>query len=225
MADLAKSKLRRKIPDLVEALTGHFDDHHALLVAELLASIDGAEATLARLDAALETEMAPWAEQLALLQTIPGIGIRAAHTIIAETGGDMSRFPTAGAWPPGPDCVRGCTSRPGTAAPGGAGTATSGCARRWSRPPHSVARSKGTYLASEYARIAGRRGAGRAAVAVAHSLLVIAYHVLDRAQPYQELGPDYLTRRHTDEAHTRRLVRQLEHLGHKVILDPADPAA
>ena len=97
MADLAKSKLRRKIPDLVEALTGHFDDYHALLVAELLASIDEAEATLARLDTTLEVEMAPWAEQIALLQTIPGIGIRAAHTVIAETGGDMSRFPTAAA--------------------------------------------------------------------------------------------------------------------------------
>jgi transposase len=102
MADLAKSKLRRKVPDLVEALTGRFDDHHALLVSVLLASIEDAEATLARLDAALEVEMAPWAEQVELLQTMLGIAVRAVHTIIAETGGGMLRFPTAGAlasWP------------------------------------------------------------------------------------------------------------------------------
>jgi transposase len=84
----------------------------------------------------------------------------------------------------------------------------------------SVARSKRTYLASPYARIKGRRGHKKAVGAVAHSILVIAYHVLQRLRPYSELGPDYLLRRDNAEAHTKRLVRQLERLGHKVTLEP-----
>jgi len=92
MADLARSKLRRKIPDLTEALTGHFDDHHALIVGQLLARIAATEQAVADLDAHLQAAMAPWAHEIDLLTTIPGVGRLVAWTFIAETGGDMSRF-------------------------------------------------------------------------------------------------------------------------------------
>jgi transposase len=89
---------------------------------------------------------------------------------------------------------------------------------------HAVARTKDTYLAAQYRRLGGRRNDKRAAVAVAHSILVIAYHILDRHQPYAELGGDYLLKRESSNAQAKRLARQLERLGHKVILEPADAA-
>lgn len=89
---------------------------------------------------------------------------------------------------------------------------------------HAAARTKDTYLAAQYRRLGGRRNDQRAAVAVAHSILVMAYHVLDRGQPYAELGGDWLLQRESASAHTKRLVRQLERLGHKVTLEPADAA-
>jgi len=94
MADLARSKLRRKIPDLAEALTGRFDAHHALIVGQLLARIAATEQALADLDAHLAEQMIPWAHELELLQTIPGVGVHVAQAFIAETGADMSRFPS-----------------------------------------------------------------------------------------------------------------------------------
>jgi transposase len=94
LADLAKGKMRRKLPALTEALTGHFDAGHALLARSMLARISSVEAALAELNAVIATAFQPWAHQLELLQTIPGVGEKVAHVIIAETGGDMSRFPT-----------------------------------------------------------------------------------------------------------------------------------
>ncbi len=95
MAELAHGKMRKKRADLAEALTGHFDDHHALLVGAMLHRLDHVESALAELDATIAAAMAPWAHQLELLQTIPGVGVKTAQVIIAETGADMSRFPTA----------------------------------------------------------------------------------------------------------------------------------
>lgn len=224
-ADLAKRRLRSKIPDLVEALTGRFDDHHALLVTEMLARIDAADATVARLTEQMDRELAPFATELELLVTIPGVARRTAEVIVAETGADMTRFPDAAhlaSWAgvcPGVNESAGkrksARTRPGD---------------KWLRTAlvesaRSAARTKDTYLSAQYARLAGRRGPNRAGLAVAHSLLVIAYHVLARGTPHHDLGADYLLRRHTSEAHTRRLVHQLERLGHHVTLEPADPAA
>jgi transposase len=89
---------------------------------------------------------------------------------------------------------------------------------------HAAARTKDTDLAAQYRRLGGRRNDKRAAVAVAHSILVIVYHILDRGQPYAELGGDWLLKRESASAHTKRLVRQLERLGHKVTLEPPDAA-
>ena len=146
---------------------------------------------------------------------------RVAEIIIAETGGVMGRFPTAAHLASWAGVCPGVNES--------AGKRTSSRARpgnRWLRAAlveaaRAAARSKDTYLAAQYARLAGRRGANRAALAVAHTILVIAYHILDRHEPYHELGAEFLLHRHNTDAHTRRLVHQLETLGHKVTLDPA----
>ena len=165
----------------------------------------------------------PWAHQIELLQTIPGVGEKVAQVIVAETGADMSRFPSAahlaswaGVW------RRRCYESAGKRTPGRrparqqVADRDAGRGRRLGRP------DEGHELPGRPARPARPAAAGWAGpqVAVAHSILVSAYYMLNRDEPYQDLGADWLARRN-DEAHTRRLVAQLERLGHTVVLDPA----
>lgn len=221
MADLARSKLRRKIPDLTEALTGHFDDHHALIVGQLLARIAATEQAIADLDAHLETAMAPWAHEIDLLRTIPGVGRLVAWTFIAETGGDMSRFAGPGHLASWAGVAPGMHESAGRRHPVGARPGNRFLTAMLVEAAQSASRTKNTYLAAQFAHIAARRGHNRAQVAVAHSILVAAYWMLVRDEPYADLGPTWLTDRGAEQARTRRLVQQLEALGHTVILDPA----
>jgi transposase len=220
LAELAKGQLRKKLPQLREALAGRFRGHHALLVGELLAHIDYLEDAIERLSQEVERRLDPFAIEVELLDTIPGVDRRAAEVIVAEIGVDMSRFPTA----------RHLASWAGRC-PGNdesAGKRRSGRMRKGSKwlaitlteCANSIVRTKRSYLASQYARIKGRRGHRKAIGAVAHSILTIAYHVLQRGRPYADLGPDYLLLRDNTAAYTKRLVRQLERLGHKVTLEP-----
>jgi transposase len=219
LADLAKGKMRAKIPDLVEALTGSFDAHHARLGTAMLHRLDGVEAALATLDAVIDDAVAPWARQMQLLQTIPGVGPKTAQVIIAETGADMTRFPTAehlAAWA---GLAPGSHESAGRRRPAGTRHGNKWLTSILVEAAGSASRSRDTYLAAQYSRLAARRGAKRAQVAVAHSILVSAYHILARNEPYHDLGSDWLQHRH-DKAHARRLVAQLERLGHTVVLDP-----
>ena len=224
MADLAHSKMRRKIPDLIEALTGHFDDHHALLVRAMLHRLDHVEAALVELDARIVAATAPWAHQIELLQTIPGVGLKTAQVIIAETGADMDQFPTAAHLAAWAGVAPAMHESAGKRSPAGSRKGNKWLASMLVEAASSVSRTKNTYLGAQYARIASRRGRKRAAIAVAHSMLVSAYYMLDRDEPYRELGVDWFDQRHAD-AHTRRLVTQLKALGHTVVLDPADSPA
>ena len=224
MAELAHSKMRRKIPDLVEALTGHFDDHHALLVGAMLHRLDHVEAALVELDATIAAAMTPWSHQLQLLQTIPGVGLKTAQVIIAETGGDMTQFPTAAHLAAWAGVAPAMHESAGKRSPAGSRKGNKWLASMLVEAASSVSRTKDTYLGAQYARIASRRGRKRAALAVAHSMLVSAYYMLQRDEPYRELGVDWFDQRHAD-AHTRRLVAQLKALGHTVVLDPADSPA
>lgn len=163
--------------------------------------------------------MLPFARQLELLQTIPGVGLVTAQVFIAETGGDMSRFGAPerlAAWTGLAPAVH---ESAGKRRPAGTRQGNKWLTSMLVEAANCAARTKNTYLAAQFKRIAGRRGHGRAAVAVAHSMLVSAYWMLERDQPYQDLGPDLLAKR-SQEAHTRRLVAQLERLGHTVVLDP-----
>jgi transposase len=224
LADLARGKLRAKIPQLRDALTGRFSDHHALVVGELLAHLDYLEEAAGRLSVAVEELVAPFADQVGLLRTIPGVDRRTAEVLLAEIGPDMGRFPTAGhlaSW------AGMCPGNNESAGKHYSGRTRNGS--KWLRDAlvesaQAAARSKNNDLAAHYARLKGRRGHKRAVIAVGHSILVVAYHMLTRHQPYHDLGADYYLRR-DEQAHARRLVRQLEHLGYDVTLNREDPAA
>jgi len=223
LAELARGKMRAKIPALTEALTGHFDAGHAQLVRSMLHRLELVEDALAELDAVLATAFAPWAHQLELLQTIPGVGEKVAQVIVAETGADMSRFPTAAQLAAWAGVAPGVHESAGKHTAVGTRPGNKWLTAMLVEAAGSVGRMKGkNYLAAQHARLTARRGMSRAQVAVAHSILVSAYYMLQRDEPYRDLGPDWLAQRN-DEAHTRRLIAQLEKLGHNVTLD--QPAA
>jgi transposase len=221
LADLAKGKLRRKIPELAQALTGHFDANHARLARSMLRRLDLVEQALAELDAVLVDAFRPWQHQIELLQTIPGVGPKVAQVIIAETGGDMSRFPTAAHLAAWAGLAPAMHESAGKQSPAGKRHGNKWLSAILVEAAGSVGRMHDkNYLAARHARLMKRRGMRRAQIAVAHSILVAAYWMLKRDEPYHDLGADWHHRRN-NEAHTRRLIAQLEHLGHTVIINPA----
>ena len=221
LAELAKGTLRKKIPALRQALYGRFEAHHALLISLSLGHLEQLETMIAELDNEVDRVIAPFSAARDRLDTITGVGKRAAECIIAEIGVDMGRFPTAAhlaSWAgvcPGNN-ITGGKRRSGTTNKGNRwlGEVLDQCA--W-----SAAHSRDTYLAAQFWRLARRIGKKKAAVAVSHSILVIAWHVLSRHQDYTDLGGDYFTR-HTDTDKQRNhLVTQLQNLGYAVTLRPA----
>jgi transposase len=216
LAELARGKLRRKLPELAEALEGRFRGHHALLVGEILAKLDYLDEAIERLSEQIERVIAPFGPQVELLRTIPGVDRRMAEALIAEIGVDMGRFGSAGrlaSW------AGVCPGQHESA--GRQRHATTRKGSKWLRmhltqAAKAAARTKGTYLSAQYARLRGRRGGARATTAVAHSILVAAFHILERGTPYEDLGADWFIRRHSPERHARRLVHQIEALGFDV---------
>jgi transposase len=220
LAGLARGRLRAKLPALREALNGHFSSHHARLAAHILDHLDYLERTIETLSEEIGEQISPFDSQVELLQTIPGVGRRAAECILAELGPDMSRFPShrhAARWSricPGNN-ESGGKRRPGS----------TGGGNPWLREiliecARAASRSRDTYLKAQYLRLRRSRGDHKAIVAVAHSILVSAYHLLARNQPYHELGFDHYARLHSHDHQVRRLTRQLETLGHRVTLEP-----
>ena len=220
LAELAKGRLRAKIPQLQEALANRFDiAHHGVLVAGLLAHIDALDQAVAALDARIAA--ATDAELIERLSTIPGVKRHIAEVLIAECGVDMSVFGSA------QRLVSWAAICPGTNQSGH--RRRSGKTRRgnpWLRTAltqaaRAAARSKNTYLASHYWQIRGRRGDAKAIGATRHDILIAYYHIVRDRVPFRELGADWLARRHSVEHRTHRLVRQLEALGHTVTLEAA----
>jgi len=220
LAEMARGRMRPKIPQLVEALQGRFGPEHALVATRMLARIDHAEEVVTSLSAQIKEVIAPWEHQVDLLVTIPGVGRRIAEVIVAEIGPDMGRFATSAhlaSW------AGMCPGNNESAGKHRSGKTRKGS--RWLRvalveAAHAAARSKGTYLSSQYARLRGRRGPAKAAVAVGHSILVIAYHIISNQERYSDLGADYFIARQSKETYKNRLVAQLERMGHKVTLEP-----
>ena len=219
LAELARGRLRTKLPQLRQALRGRFSDHHALLVRLSLAHLEHLEGAIAALDAEVDRVIAPFARARDRLDTITGVGKRAAETIIAEIGTDMAVFPTAGhlaSW------AGRCPGNNRTGGKRRSGKPTKG--NRWlgemlTECAWAAARSRDTYLSAQYWRLARRIGKKKAAMAVGHSILVIAWHLLANDCDYQDLGGDYFVRRDADRAR-QRAVAQLQALGYRVTLEP-----
>lgn len=225
LADLAKGRLRAKIPALREALTGRFSSHHAVIVSAILAKLDFLEEVITGLTVEIERVIAPFSHQVDLLDTIPGVDLRTAQGLLAEIGADMSVFGTAerlASW--------------AAVCPGNhesAGKSKSGKTRKGPKwlgiylhdAAMSALRTKNSYLAAQYARLRPRLGHSKALVAVEHSILVAIFFMLDRDQPYHDLGPDYYIRREDPHRRARKLIRQLEAIGYTVHAQPPPAAA
>jgi transposase len=220
LAELAKGKLRKKLPALREALEGRFDAEHGIVVSAILAHIDFLDEQIDLLSDAIEEQIRPFAAAVELLCTIPGVQQRTAEVVIAEIGADMSVFPSAGhlaSWAglcPGND--------------ESAGKRRSGRTRKGSRwlsialteAAQANTRSRDSYLSAQYRRLRARRGHKRAIGAVKHSIIAACWHMLTTGEIYHDLGGDYYTRLDPDK-HTRRLLAQLERLGYSVTLHEA----
>ncbi|WP_447974482.1 IS110 family transposase [Nitrospira sp. Kam-Ns4a] len=219
LAELARGRLRAKLPALRQALVGRFRRHHTLLVSERLAHLDSLEEAIERLSEAIAEPLRPFAPRLTPLDAIPGVNQRTIEGIVAEIGLDLSPFPSdrhVVSW------AGLCPGHHESAGKHQRGTPRKG--NRWLRATLTEAalaaiRVKDSRLAARYRRIMRHRGHKKAVVAVAHTILVIVSHMLKPQIPYQELGATYLDQRERDQA-IRRAVKRLERLGHRVILEP-----
>jgi transposase len=220
LAELARGKLRAKRDLLAQAVVGRFTPHHAFLITEHLSHLDYLEEALERVSAEIAQRLQEEQTAIELLDTVPGISQRGAEILLAELGSDLSRFPSAkhlASW---------AGMCPGNKESGG--KRLSGKTRKgnpWLRQvlieiAHVASKTKDTYLAAQYRRIAARRGKKRALVALGHTVLVIVYHILTRHEPYRELGMSYFDERDRQRVE-QRLVRRLERLGYVVNLQRA----
>jgi transposase len=219
LADLAKGRLRVKMAELRKALEGRFREHHAFLVSRILSHLDYLDELIDEITERIGEQIAPFVDAVERLTTIPGIDRKTAEVMVAEIGPDMSRFPNE----------RHLASWAGMC-PGNnesAGKHKSGKTRKGSKWLRTAlieaalcaSRTKETYLSAQYRRLFRQRGHKKAVVAVGHSILVIAYHLMSRKTNYQDLGTDYFLQRDKQSV-IRRCLRQLQNLGHRVTLEP-----
>ena len=217
MAELAKGRLREKLPQLELALAGKVEEHHRYLLRLQLKRLQAVEEDLAQLEAHLQEKLEPYREQEARLREIPGVDSTLAAIIIAELGVDMSVFPSASkiaAWAgvsPGNHESAG-KRRSGRVTKGNVYLKTA-----LVEAAFAASRKKGSYLREKFYRLKARRGHKRAAVAIAHKILTAVYHMLGQQVPYHELGDLYLDQLNQQNL-TRNLVRRLQRLGYNVTL-------
>jgi transposase len=219
LAELAQGRLRAKIPALERALRGRMGEHQRFLLAQALAHVDFLDEQIARLDAEVAERTRPFEAAIARLDTIPGVSRRVAEILVAEIGVELERFPTAGHLASWAGMCPGSDESAGKRRSGRTRKGSPALRRALVQAAHAAGRTKSTYLGAQYRRLSARRGKKKAAVAVGHSIAVIAYHLLGRATVYQDLGPLYFDERDRDRVR-RRLVARLEQLGYKVTTEP-----
>jgi transposase len=220
LAELARGTMRSKIPVLQRALQGSFAPHQRFLIAQQLAHIDALDASIAAVEAEIEDRTHPFADEVQRLDTIPGIGATSARGLIAEFGVDMTKFVDANHFASWGKMCPGMNESAGKRHSSKTGKGNRWLKRLLVEAAHAAGRSK-TYLGSQYHRLAARHGKKKAAVAVGHSILVIAYHILSKpGTVYEDLGPNYFDRRDQGRL-TRDLVRRLQGLGYYVTLEHA----
>jgi transposase len=223
LAELARGRLRAKLPELRLALTGRVHPHHRFLLERMLAHIDFLEESLEGIQQEIEQHLRPFEEAMTLAQTVIGVQETTAATILAEIGTDMTRFLSdkhlaswAGVCPGNKQS--GGKRLSGATTPGNPYLKAALAEVVW-----AISHTKDNYLSAQYHRIARRRGKQKAIVAVSHSVLVILYHVLREKKPYHDLGGDYFAKLDT-RRQERHHIRQLEQLGYTVTLSPKEAA-
>ena len=194
------------------------------MLSELLLQIDGLDETITKFDEEIREYCRPFEEAVVLLDTIPGVARTTAEVIVSEIGVDMSRFPTADHLASWAGVAPGNHESAGKRLSGKTTKGNQALVSALTQAAHAASRVKNTYLHAQFHRLAGRRGKKKAIIAVAHSILIMAYHMIKDKEPYRDLGSDFLDLRNI-QATTRRMVRRLETLGYKVNLEVLTPIA
>jgi len=222
LASLAKGKLRDKRTALEEALHGLMGAHQRMMLQSLLRHLEFLDEEIPRLDTEVAERVRPFEEDIERIDAIPGLGRRVIEQVIAEIGVDMSQFLSAEQLSSWARMCPGNNQSAGKRHSGRTGHANPWLSSTLVEAAWAAVRVKATYLSAQYHRIAARRGKKRAIVAVAHSILVIIFHMLSKHTPYQDLGGNYFDERQRDQT-TRRAVNRLQRLGYKVSLELAQP--
>lgn len=217
LAGFARGKMKNKAEDLKKALTGLIGAHQRMILSDQLDHIDFLTEKIEKLDKEVEARMRPFEEDLALLDTIPGVGIRTAQDMVAEIGINMDRFPSAEHLSSWAGMSPGNNESAGKRMSGKTNKANKHLRTTLVEAARAAAHTKDTYLSAQYSRLASRRGGKKAAIAVGHSILVITYHILKRHKAYMELGSDYFEKQKKD-AVIKNAVKKLQTLGFEVTL-------
>jgi len=221
LAQMAKSRMRAKIPQLEEAFSGHFGSHHALVCRQVIEHIDFLDRSRATLTADVTERLCPFEAAVTILCSIPGVSRSTAEVMIAEMGVDMTRFPTSGhlcAWA---GVAPASHESAGKRHPVGTRQGSTWLQRALVEAARGASRAKGTYLSAQHSRLARRRGSNKATIAVAHSILDVSWHLLSTGALYDDPGARFFELRHDPMAEAKRLQRRIEGLGFQVIITPA----
>jgi transposase len=224
MANLAKGRLKAKRESLELALEGRVRPHHRFILQELLSQIGSLDETITKFDEQIQEYCQPFEAAVERLDTIPGVGRETAEIIVSEIGIDMGHFPTADHLSSWAGIAPGNNESAGKRLSGRTTKGNQALVSALTQAAWAASHTKNTYLSAQYRRIAARRGRKRAIVAVAHSILVIAYHLIKNQETYHELGGDYFDKRNPQRV-AKRLVRRLENLGYSVTLEQPLPTA
>lgn len=218
LAQMAKSRMRPKIPQLEEALSGHFGPHHGVVCRQVIDHIDFLDRSIAVLTAEIAARLAPYEAAITIICSITGVARGTAEVMVAEMGTDMTRFPTAAhlcAWA---GVAPASHESAGKRRPDGTRHGSTWLQRALIEAARAAARTKGSYFSAQYSRIARRRGPNKAAVAVAHSILAVTWHLLTTGAVYEDPGSRYFELRHDPSIEARRLQKRIEALGYQVTI-------
>lgn len=223
LAEMARRRLRQKIPELRAALTGRIREHHRFLLRQLLDHLKFLERKIVEVEQRIERCRRPFERVIDLWTTIPGVDRCTAWSLVAETGADVQQFPSAQHLASWAGMCPGNQESAGKRKSGRTRKGNVWLRRALSQAAWAASHTKETYLAARYRRLAARRGAKRAIIAIGHNILLMAYYLLERNRAYKDLGSDYFDRINP-EGLKRYLVNRLERLGHRVVLAPATAA-
>jgi transposase len=219
LAQMAKGTMRKKIGRLEDALAGRFGAHHAIVCRQIIDHIDFLDQSIAALNSEIASRLVPFEAAVKIITSITGISQTTAEVIIAESGADMSRFPTAGHFCAWAGLAPASHESAGKRRPAGTRQGSPWLRRTLLEAARAAARSRTSYSNAQYSRIAKRRGPNKAAVAVAHSMLEVVWHLLTTGTLYHDPGADYFERWHDPAAEAKRLKRRIEALGYDVVLN------